>query len=78
MPEWKEKIFEVKGATQIGFVSSPAKWLNELQERHYVFSNTLQVRVLGDGRLYALVMVGEKGVNGLMNAFVGTVGASND
>jgi len=54
MPEWKEKIFEVKGATQIGFVSSP------------------------DGRLYALVMVGEKGVNGLMNAFVGTVGASND
>jgi len=78
MPEWKEKLFEVRGATQISFVNSPAIWLNKLQEQYYVFTNTLQVLVLGDGRLYALVMVGEKGVNGLMNAFVGTVGASND
>jgi len=81
MLEWKEKIFEVKGMTQVSFVSSPAQWLNALQERHYIFTDTLQVQVLADGRLYVLVMVGEKGVSGLMNAFAGVptrVEVSND
>lgn len=60
MPEWKERI-----------TKSPANWLNELQEQYYVFADTLRIMVLsvpGDGWLYALVMVGEKGIEGLMDA----------
>ena len=69
MPEWKEKLFEVKGATQVSFVSSPAKWLNELQERYYLGPDTLRIMELGDGRLYILVRVeGDKSLESSMDA----------
>lgn len=70
MTDWKwiEKVFNPDDDDLDAI--TPAAWLNELQEKHYMVDSSLRITSPCPGCLYAVVRIGPKGVEDMTNAVI--------